>query len=446
MFNMSSILFSLTAVQFIMAAVLAAFWMARLRAAGIKEMALAVTVSGVGALIAGIGASNLHYNLIFIGPLGFVVAILLAARAAARLQHKPPRRTLEVAVLAVAVVTDYYFVIHHHYVAGMLITHSLLFFVVTGLAALDLLREERPELQGGCRILGVMFAGFAVLQAIRVVVRPWLVNSTEWHGQIGLLDFGYAFLGMAVSIGWSLGLIWAAYSIAEHQRRAAYDELDRFSAAVAHDLKSPLNAVIGNIEAVNHLSASIDPAQRKQFLDSAHEAALRMNRFINDLLAHARSGRSSPETERVDTNACLQAARDTLHSMLDAVDATITAGPLPPVTANRLQLTRVFQNLLDNAVKYRDQDRPLAVDIAASKRDGMVRIAFADNGLGIAQADQARVFDRFQRAGKQTLVQGDGMGLAECRRIVESYGGTIELSSELGEGSAFTVALPAAGA
>ena len=105
----------------------------------------------------------------------------------------------------------------------------------------------------------------------------------------------------------------------------------------------------------------------------------------------------------------------------------------------------MFQNLLDNAVKYRSHDRPLHIDVSARRADdGLVHISIRDNGTGIARADQARVFDRFARAGKQSLVEGDGMGLAECRRVIEKAGGTISVASELGDGATFTVSLPAA--
>ncbi|MEQ8505234.1 MAG: HAMP domain-containing sensor histidine kinase [Rhodospirillales bacterium] len=444
MFNMSSILFSLTAVQFVMAAILVIFWAARLRADGLKEMVIAVTVAGTGALITGIGAFKLNYDLIFFGPIGFIIAVLMAARSMRRLQHQPPRRALEGVALTGATVAGYYFVVVQHNVSGMLISNSVVFAVVTGLAAKDLIAENRAELRTGCRILGIMFAIFATLHVLRLFIRPWLEASPEWHGQIILLDFGFAFLGMVVSIGWSLGLIWAAYSSAEYQLRAAYEELDRFTSAVAHDLKSPLNAVIGNIEAVNHLAPKIDPEQKAHFLRSAHEAALRMNLFINDLLADARSARTAPQSGAVDPNTCLTAAQDSLRSLIEAVGAEFTVGSLPIVAANPLSLTRLFQNLLDNAIKYRSHDRPLKIDVSADRVDGMVRISVADNGLGIARADQHRVFERFARAGKQNLVQGDGLGLAECRRIAEKFGGTITLTSELGAGSTFTITLPAA--
>ncbi|PIW29868.1 MAG: hypothetical protein COW30_03680 [Rhodospirillales bacterium CG15_BIG_FIL_POST_REV_8_21_14_020_66_15] len=446
MLHMSSILLSLTVVQLIMAAVLVAFGSVRSKANGLKEMALAAALGGIGTLVAGAGAGMLDFRLAGAGTVCFVFAMLAAARSMARLQGRRPSRALETAAGVLGGGAVAYFALVQHNVAGILVSVSIVYAVVSALVARDLFGETDPALRSGCRILGVLFAVFAVLHVIRIFVRPLMVGTPGPGGQIVLIDVLFAFVGLAIVIGWCLGLLWAIYSSAEYRLRAAYDELDRFTSAVAHDLKSPLNAVIGNIEAITHLGPGLDAAQRGRFLASAHEAAIGMNSFIGELLADARTDRGQTEAEAVDPGDCLRAARDNLRAQIEAVAAEIDADPLPAVRANRLQVTRVFQNLLDNAVKYRSLERPLTIRVTGERQGGMVRIAVRDNGVGIAQADQGRVFDLFERAGKQALVQGDGIGLAECKRIVEKFGGAITLASELGAGSTFTVSLPAADA
>ncbi len=445
MLHMSSILFSFTVMQFIMAAVLMVFWRVRTKANGLKEMALAAALGGTGALIAGFGTYSQNFHLGTAGIACFVFTTLAAARSMDRLQGRDPNPVREAAAAILAIAIIGYFAVAEHSVAGILTTLSALYAIVTGVTARRLLAEKNPALKSGCRILGVLFAVFAALHTVRVFFRPFIEGVPGPGGQIVPLDILYAFIGLAIVIGWSLGLLWTIYNSSEHQLRAAYEDLERFSAAVAHDLKSPLNAVIGNIEAATHPAPNQSPETRDRFLASAHEAALRMNRFINDLLADARTDHSASVAEAVEPAQCLRAARDGLAAQLEAVSAEITVGALPLVTANGLQLTRVFQNLLDNAVKYRSHDRPLHIDVSARRADdGLVHISIRDNGTGIARADQARVFDRFARAGKQSLVEGDGMGLAECRRVIEKAGGTISVASELGDGATFTVSLPAA--
>lgn len=444
MFHMSSILISLTVVQFIMATILAAFWLARLKTGGLKEMALAMTIGGVGALAIGAGAAMKDFRLASFGLICFVVAVLSAARAMARLQGRRPRYGLELSALIIAAVAIYYFIVVKQDVASMLVSNSTIFAIICGLTARDLLGERDPSLRTACHILGAMFAVFAALQVLRIFVRPLFDGPLGPNDQIVALDFAFAFVGMATVIGWSLGLLWASCSRAEYQLRAAYEELERFSGAVAHDLKSPLNAVIGNLEAASLPSATMDAEQRAEFLASAHKAALRMNRFIGDLLDDARSVQQGPPIEVADPGQCLREAQDSLRPMIDAIAAEITVGELPLVAVSPLQLTRVFQNLLDNALKYRSLERSLKIEISAQRQGDAVIIYIKDNGGGIAQADQPRVFNRFVRAGKQSLIPGDGVGLSECRRIVEKVGGSIDLSAQLGAGATFRLILPAA--
>lgn len=443
MFNMSSILISLAVVQFIMATILVTFWLARLKIGGLKEMALSMTVGGVGALAIGAGAAMKDFRPASFGLLCFVITTLAATRAMRRLQGREPRYVLEGAALAFSCAAIYYFLIVKNDVPGVLVSNSIVFAIICGLTTRDLWLERDPGLVRGCRILGTMFAVFAVVQALRIFIRPLFDGPVGPNAQIVALDVAIAFIGMAMVIGWSLGLLWTAYSYAEYQMRTAYEELERFSGAVAHDLKSPLNAVIGNLEAAIQPSSTLNAAQKTEFLTSAHTAALRMNRFIGDLLEDARSVQHVPRSEPADPLQCLRVAQDSLRPVIDAVAAEIEVGDLPAVTVSPLQLTRIFQNLLDNALKYRSLERPLRIEISALKQGGAVAIFLKDNGVGIAEADQARVFGRFERAGKQSLVPGNGVGLAECRRVVEKVGGSIDLTSQLGVGSTFRLILPA---
>lgn len=443
MLHINSILFSLAVVQIIMAAVLLTFWATHAKTLGLREMAAAMTVGGAGALLAGIGASALNPALILFGPICFVIGVLLAARSMRRLQGRESRHGLEFASIIIAVTVDYHFIINEHRLSGVFVVNSLIYVVVCGLTARDLLAETDPSIQRGCRILGVIFAAFAAVNLFRAILRPLIVEGPGLQGQVVNLDHLAVFFGMAVTIGWSLGLLWTAYSRAEYQLRAANRELERFSGAVAHDLKSPLNAVIGYLEAIKHPSTALDPGQTARFIESAHEAAVGMNGFIHDLLDHARSVQSATQAEAVDTARCIEIACQRLRSQIDAVGAEIATGPLPAVAANPLQVTRVFQNLLDNALKYRAEDRVLKIDVSSERKGADHYIFLKDNGVGISPDDQVRVFDRFERAHPASAVAGNGIGLSECQRILEHYGGSIEVESTPDLGSTFIIRLPA---
>lgn len=444
MFDTSSLLFSLFVVKGTMALILLLFRVTRFRANGLPEMTGAMTLGAVWAF-AGIIVVDRSNHVMAIGPLTLICAAdMFAARAMRRLQELPFRWRTEVSLLAVCILGIAYFSAIEQSLPLSLAVTSVASATFCGLAAYDLLSEKREGLQTGCRILGGLFGFWALFHLVLVFTRPLYGSGAELVEQIITVDHLVLFLNNILAISWSLGFLWTSYSNAQFRFRAAYEELNRFTGAVAHDLRSPLNAVIGNIEAVTHGGGAAIPETQRRFLDSAHEAALRMNRFINDLLADARSGETGTEVQVADATSCFREAAAGLNAQIEAVAASVQVADLPAVSSNSLQLTRVFHNLLDNAIKYRAQDRDLTIDVSAGRQDGMVHIAFRDNGVGVAKADQARVFERFARAGKQSLVEGDGMGLAECRRIVEKAGGAIALSSDLGDGATFTVSLPAA--
>lgn len=129
---------------------------------------------------------------------------------------------------------------------------------------------------------------------------------------------------------------------------------------------------------------------------------------------------------------------------ISEAEAEIKAGPLPLVLADPGQLTRLFQNLVGNAVKYRAGGRVPCIGIEAEAVGDMWRFRVSDNGIGIASADFGRIFGVFQRLHGHASYDGTGIGLALCKRIVERHGGEISVESREGEGSTFSFTLPAA--
>jgi len=443
MFYIGSVLLSLCVVQVVMAVVLLAFWRMRLNANGLLEMALAMAISSVGALLTAVGTSTANITLAFVGIQGFVVGVLLAARSMRRLQNFAPLVGLESAVVVVCLVGDAYFFFVADKFAGALALNSTAYTVVCSITAWHLFQEKRRDLKIGCRVLGAIFGAFALASIIRAVVRLYAETPRPTTLEAMSLDLVYVFFAIAVSIGWSLAFVWTSYSVAENRLRAANEKLDRFSGAVAHDLNTPLNAVIGYLGAVKHLPDDAHE-HRAAFVTTAEEAASRMNRFIHHLLEESRAGHGAPEPTPVDVQKCIADALQPLEPKITAASAHIQLGATHDVMANAFQLTRVFQNILDNAIKYRSDEHPLRIQISSRSAGGWVDVAVADNGLGIAKGELANIFKPFRRADDTTPVPGYGLGLSECQRIVESYGGAISVESAPGEGTTFTVRLPSA--
>ncbi len=212
---------------------------------------------------------------------------------------------------------------------------------------------------------------------------------------------------------------------------AANLRLEEFAYTAAHDLREPLRA----------MSICVDMLTRKMEVNGEAQAlakfvvdgAARMSVLIDDLLSFARAGVHEPPQE-VDL---MHAAAQAVHNLAGGIGAKaeVTVRPLPIVLGHTIHLTRLFQNLFSNAVKYRRSD-PVEVQVTA-EREGLVWvIRVKDNGVGVAPENQARIFLPFVRLATGD-VPGTGLGLAVCKKIVEERGGRIWVNSEAGAGATF---------
>lgn len=442
MFYIAPVLLSLCVVQVVMAAVLMAFWRMRVSAPGLLEMAAAMAISSLGAVMTGVGTSTANHYFAFMGIQCFVLAFLTAARAMRRLQGLTPLYVMEGVTVFCCAAGDVYFLFVSGNFTGVAVLHSAAYAIVCTITARTLFREPDAALKPGCRILGFVFGAFAAVSSVRAVLRLFVELPIPVNMQVPSFEIAYVFFGIAVSICWTLGFVWTSYSVAEFQLRAANDKLERFSGAVAHDLNTPLNAIVGYLEAINHLPDS-EENRKTQFITSAHEAALRMSRFIHDLLEQSRDGHEERAPQAVNTQACIEDALKSLQPRIDAAGARVNVAVEHGVMAIPFQITRVFQNLLDNAIKYCATERPLEIHITSAEDTGWVSLSVKDNGLGISPDDQNRIFGQFERARDTGGIPGYGLGLAECRNIIESFGGSIGVQSAPGTGSTFTLRLPA---
>ncbi len=219
-------------------------------------------------------------------------------------------------------------------------------------------------------------------------------------------------------------------------------ELSAFAGRVAHDLKNPLTGVIGFLQLAQRRGGELPPIVAT-CLQQADVAAARLQAMLDGLLRFATAGTPAPAVD-VDLDALLEQVRgDVLHHLRDA-DAVLDVAPLGRLRTDPLLLGQVLQNLLGNAVKYRDPERPSRVRVERLPRDddGAVLVV-TDNGRGIPDAAKSRVFELFTRAPNAGTVGGTGIGLATVARSVEALGGTVRLADTAGGGLTVTLELPA---
>jgi two-component system, OmpR family, phosphate regulon sensor histidine kinase PhoR len=226
-----------------------------------------------------------------------------------------------------------------------------------------------------------------------------------------------------------------------------------FVANVSHELRTPLTALLGFIETLRG-AARDDPAARERFLGIMEREALRMNRLVGDLLSLSRveaEERVRP-TARVDLAALAGSVLATLRGMADAAQVTLhldAEADLPLVPGDPDQLTQVFHNLVENAVKYGGNGKAVQIAVRRVAHDPVLRstgvsVAVIDQGAGIDAIHLPRLTERFYRVDSHRSREkgGTGLGLAIVKHIVNRHRGRLKVDSEKGIGSRFEVVLP----
>lgn len=219
-------------------------------------------------------------------------------------------------------------------------------------------------------------------------------------------------------------------------------ELQQFVYAASHDLKEPLRMIQSYAQLTKKRYAAQLESAGNSFLDIVIDGAVRMNALLEDLLMYSRTSRSGwVVPERVDCNAVLKKTLSNLEIAIRESDAQIRAEPLPTIIAHETRMLQLFQNLLANAIRYREKTRPLQIHISATMDDGFWLFTFEDNGIGIDAHYREKVFMLFQRLHPATE-SGSGIGLALCDKIVQQYGGRIWVEGEAGHGAILKFTLP----
>lgn len=223
----------------------------------------------------------------------------------------------------------------------------------------------------------------------------------------------------------------------------ANEELRAFSYALSHDLKAPANTVLMVLtELAEHLDAQLDEEGR-QMLDIGVRTVMRMRSQIDALLEYTHVTEDRHQGSELDLNELTQEVLLDLQADIAEARAEITMGALPVILASRIQMRMLVQNLLSNAIKFRRPGRPPHVRITAEplEAEGGVALRVADNGIGVAPEDAARIFDMFQRLHAYQDYPGTGLGLPMCSRIVRNHGGSIRVEPTPGGGATFIAEL-----
>ncbi len=218
-------------------------------------------------------------------------------------------------------------------------------------------------------------------------------------------------------------------------------DLQQFAYVASHDLQEPLRVISGFVKLLaKHYGDKLDD-KAEEFIAHTIDGVQRMEMLIRDLLEYSKVQLQGMVLNPTDCNLLVEKSLKNLGSAIEESGATVTHGSLPTVMADASQLSRVFQNLIGNALKFRGEDVP-KVHISVEKKENEWFFSVRDNGMGINPNQAERIFVIFQRLHTKEEYPGTGLGLSICKRIVECHGGRIWVESEPGKGSTFYFTLP----
>jgi PAS domain S-box-containing protein len=218
-------------------------------------------------------------------------------------------------------------------------------------------------------------------------------------------------------------------------------ELEQFAYVASHDLQEPLRTVSNYMQIFeeDYLDQMDDTA--RDYIRSVNNATKRMSMLVKALLDFSRLGRDR-RLAYVDCGKLIQGVLSDLRTMIKQSNAIIEVSEMPSLNLYEIEISQLFQNLIANAIKFQKENGKPEVKIFSANIDGKWQFSVSDNGIGIAPAHYERIFDIFQRLHTTAEYEGSGIGLANCKKIVELHQGEIWVESTLGKGTTLNFTIP----
>jgi len=212
-------------------------------------------------------------------------------------------------------------------------------------------------------------------------------------------------------------------------------ELEQFAYIASHDLKEPLRMISSYLQLLENF-VDTDQTEAKEYLNFALDGANRMQQLTTDLLHYSRLGTREKPFTQVDLNEVLDVVKLNLSNTISENKAVIINRTLPIVFGDFVQLTQLFQNLIENGIKFKSKEEPY-IQIEGKEQKDAILLTFKDNGIGIEEGMHDRIFEIFQRLHTKEEFTGTGIGLSICKKIIEKHGGKVWVNGNKSGGSTF---------
>ncbi|MDQ7785144.1 MAG: PAS domain S-box protein [Desulfomonilaceae bacterium] len=219
------------------------------------------------------------------------------------------------------------------------------------------------------------------------------------------------------------------------------EDLEQFAYVASHDLQEPLRNVASCLQLLEKKYKHNLGTDADQYIRYAVDSAVRMKALIQDLLAYSRIATTGKPPERIDCEHILDLTLKNLRSAITEAGAVITHDPLPTIVGDDTQLLQAFQNIVQNAVKFR-RDEPPRIHVSSVKGVNEWIFSVKDNGIGIESRHLDQIFVIFRQLHKRNQYKGTGMGLAIVKKVIERHGGRVWAESDPGKGTTFCFTIP----
>ncbi|MBK8635251.1 MAG: CHASE3 domain-containing protein [Saprospiraceae bacterium] len=216
-------------------------------------------------------------------------------------------------------------------------------------------------------------------------------------------------------------------------------ELNHFAYIASHDLQEPLRTIKNFIQLYEEEYGDNLNEEAKSYFDFIIKASNRMSTLIHGLLLYSKIG-SSASFSKNDINQLLEEAKENLNSLLEERNVIIEVADLPTIDVYKIEMVQLFQNLIQNAIKFCPNKQPL-IQIGYKELPNEYEFFVSDNGIGMDQKDIQKIFNMFARLHNEKEYAGQGIGLAFCKKIAELHGGKISVESQLNKGTTFYITI-----
>lgn len=221
-----------------------------------------------------------------------------------------------------------------------------------------------------------------------------------------------------------------------HQLKRSNDDLENFAYVASHDLRAPLNVAIKILDLLDNGTEEATSSNKLEYIRMAKKTMNQMSGLIKDLLDYSRIGTNQEGFSEVNITETIEYLKQVLKDKITQSSARIIVHELPLIYANKTLINELFLNLLNNALTYHNKNE-VEIEIGCTEEKEAYKFYVKDNGIGIQEKDFEKIFLIFKRLHTQSEYAGTGIGLALCKRIVDTHKGEIWVESTFGQGSTF---------